>query len=76
MNFWYTDLSQDSGMPWFRIHLDAFALNNGNLKHEISMSVASLKFWRIKLLWALCSLLVLANLAALKDALGGESDDN
>jgi hypothetical protein len=42
MKFWYTDLSKDTGSPWFATHLDFGACS-------VDCSSRNLKFWRIKL---------------------------
>lgn len=47
--FWYTDLSEDTGHPWFSCHLEIGVAPNGNPRFEIDKSFYSLKFWRIKL---------------------------
>lgn len=50
MRFWYTDLSKDSGQPWFSCHLEIGTAPNGNPKIQIDKCFRSLLFWRIRLL--------------------------
>jgi hypothetical protein len=49
-NFWYTDLTQDSGTPWFSTHLYAGTRRNGNPIYGVDQTASSLRFWRLKLL--------------------------
>ena len=45
MKFWYTDLSQDTGSPWFATHLD-FGFGT------VDMTAKTLFLWRTKLFLA------------------------
>lgn len=49
LDFWYTDLSEDSGEPWFSCHL---RIRHGRNTRwlEVDRCFPSLRFWRIKLL--------------------------
>lgn len=53
-NFWYTDLTEDAGYSWYSIHLYAGVLSNGNPRYEIDLTTNSLRFWKPRLLFALC----------------------
>lgn len=43
IKFWFTDLSVDSGQPWFSCHMELE-------KFEINECFSSLFFWRLKLI--------------------------
>ena len=58
LKFWYTDLSKDSGCPWFATHLNAEVKSNGNPQYEIRIMMKSLNFWRVRLFIALCGKLL------------------
>jgi hypothetical protein len=42
MKFWYTDLSEDAGCPWFATHLDFGSCS-------VNRSSKNLRFWRFNL---------------------------
>ena len=50
MKFTYTDLSEDTGHPWFSCHLKIGRRSNGNPKIEVDRCFGSLHFWRLRLL--------------------------
>lgn len=50
MRFWYTDLSEDSGEPWYSCHMEIGSTSNGNPKLEINQCFSSLFFWKLRLL--------------------------
>lgn len=50
LNFWYTDLSEDAGFPWYSCHLYVGCASNGNPKLEIDQCFSSLIFWKLRLL--------------------------
>ena len=50
--FRYTDLSEDSGQPWFATHFNFGIAKNGNWKVEIRRMTESLRFWRLRLIFA------------------------
>lgn len=48
--FWYTDLSEDTGRPWYATHLEIGIKPNGNPKKEYRRLTSNLLFWRLALL--------------------------
>lgn len=50
MKFTYTDLSKDTGSPWFSCHLTLGRLSNGDPRIELDQCFDSLLFWRWRLL--------------------------
>lgn len=50
MRFTYTDLSEDTGQPWYSCHLKIGYQSNGNPRIEVDQCFGSLRFWRLRLL--------------------------
>lgn len=48
--FWYTDLTADSGTPWFSTHLRAWGkVGNIVCNGDIRRQTATMQFWRLRL---------------------------